>query len=286
MNEAAKKPTILRLLRRIMSANGPAALGQSRNDPHHTLERLESWSANATLVILAGILGEIAVLWLTPHTCGERIWGTVTDALIAVGLIVEYFVILSAIVATGEANRESDEKVARAQLEAAEARERTAEVEKLTAWRRVSPEQSRTIAEAVRRNPSPLSVVIEFQSNDPEAYTYALDIVKIFEDAGIVDIGFRGNMYIIGAVFGLWMGVAPDTDASLVISAFGQANISLGVQEKLDFFRHPSAGDAARNLYIFVGSKLAPTVVTTTHVDATHTSKNQPNASHKRESNI
>ena len=60
----------------------------------------------------------------------ERLGATAANVLIAVGLAIEYFVILTAIVASGEANRESDEKVAEANERAAEANQK-AETERL-----------------------------------------------------------------------------------------------------------------------------------------------------------
>lgn len=65
------------------------------------------------------------------------------DILIAVGLILEYVVIGRAIVATGDANRESDEKVAAANARALEAQ---AELARFKAPRMLSPEQRARIS--------------------------------------------------------------------------------------------------------------------------------------------
>jgi hypothetical protein len=102
-------------------------LGQRKNDPHQKLESLERWSARATLLILAGIVVDIGLLFWFPHERIERLGGTIANALIAVGLIIEYLVILRAIVATGNANRESDEKIAAAEARAAEANQKAQE---------------------------------------------------------------------------------------------------------------------------------------------------------------
>src|SRR5258708_1040291 len=99
----------LRRLLRIMFANGPSILGQRKNDPHQRLEELERWSGRATLLIFFGIVVEIATLLYFPHDSAERIVSISANALIGVGLIVEYVVILRAITAGGEAQRESDE---------------------------------------------------------------------------------------------------------------------------------------------------------------------------------
>jgi hypothetical protein len=124
--------TNLRRLRRIIFANGPSAFGQRKNDAHQKLEALERWSAKATLLIFFGIILDIALILYFPHDTGERIGSVAANALIGAGLIVEYVVILRAITASGEAQRESDQKVAQANTRAAEANERAGKLEKLT----------------------------------------------------------------------------------------------------------------------------------------------------------
>jgi hypothetical protein len=104
-------------------------LGYKKNDPHQQLELLERWSGHATLIILAGIILEIGLLFWFPHDPAERVGGAIADVLIAAGLIAEYIVILRVTVATGEANRESDEKIAEAATRAAEANERAAKAD-------------------------------------------------------------------------------------------------------------------------------------------------------------
>jgi hypothetical protein len=104
-------------------------LVHKKSDPHQRLAELERWSANATLLIFFGILIEIVLLLYFPHDPTEKIGTVVANALIGAGLIVEYVVILRAIVASGAAQRASDEKVALAEARAAEAN-RSAEEEK------------------------------------------------------------------------------------------------------------------------------------------------------------
>jgi hypothetical protein len=94
------------------------------NDPHARLETLERWSGCATLLILLGILIEIALVsWF-----GREFWekvGTITaDALIGIGLVAEYIIILSTITATAEANRLSELKNAELTARAEEANAR------------------------------------------------------------------------------------------------------------------------------------------------------------------
>jgi hypothetical protein len=102
-------------------------LGHKNNDPHQKLESLERWSARATLLILVGIIIEIGLILWFPHDRWERLGSATANALVGIGLIVEYVVILRAIVASGDADRSSNERIAASEARAAEANERTAE---------------------------------------------------------------------------------------------------------------------------------------------------------------
>jgi hypothetical protein len=72
----------------------------SKNDPHQALEALERWSGRATLLIFAGILTEMALVVYFRHE--EWLGSFVANALIGIGLIAEYIVIVRTIVASGE----------------------------------------------------------------------------------------------------------------------------------------------------------------------------------------
>jgi hypothetical protein len=101
-------------------------LGQKKNDPHQRLELLESASGWGTLIILSGIILEIWMFFaFDPHDPKECGWTLTANALIALGLIIEYVAIRMTIVAAGEAKIESDEKIAASEARAAEALERT-----------------------------------------------------------------------------------------------------------------------------------------------------------------
>jgi hypothetical protein len=125
---AAKSKAIMSLLRprRVRSANGPSALGQRKKDAHQRLEELERWSARATLLIFFGIVVDIATVLYVPHERAEIAGSLIANGLIGVGLIVEYIVILRAITASGEAQREADVRVGIAEKQAAEANARAA----------------------------------------------------------------------------------------------------------------------------------------------------------------
>lgn len=111
------------------------------------LESLERWSARATLAILLGIVVEIGSLFWFQHEPIERLVGIIANALIGIGLVVEYIAILTAIVASGDANRESDEKVAEASKRAAEAE---LELARYRAWRRLDGDAFMSVAAAMK----------------------------------------------------------------------------------------------------------------------------------------
>jgi hypothetical protein len=108
-------------LRRITSANRPSAVGQRKKDATQRLEELKRWSARATLLIFFGIVVDLAVVLYVPHDRSKIIGAVIANGLIGLGLIIEYIVTLRAITASGEAQRESNEKVAEANIRAAEA---------------------------------------------------------------------------------------------------------------------------------------------------------------------
>jgi hypothetical protein len=143
---AAKASAInnLRRLRRIISAKGPSALGQRKKDAHQRLEELERWSARATLLIFFGIVADMATVLYVPHEGAEIIGSLIGNGLIGVGLIIEYVVILRAITAGGEAQREADERVGIAEKQAAEANARAAEANQKAEEARVKALEAET----------------------------------------------------------------------------------------------------------------------------------------------
>ncbi|HXW41572.1 MAG TPA: hypothetical protein VEK75_10235 [Xanthobacteraceae bacterium] len=191
---AAKSKAIASLLRlrRIRSANGPSALGQRKKEAHQRLEELERWSARATLLILFGIVVDIATVLYVPHERAEIIGALIANGLIGVGLIIEYIVILRAITASGEAQREADERVGIAEKQASEANARAAEAELKTemlraelAWRRISREEAAKMTEVLGRADLPkFGLRIFHVSGDPEALTFSQDIADVFRRNG------------------------------------------------------------------------------------------------------
>jgi len=157
-----------------------------------------------------------------------------------------------------ELKRRSDEKVAQAQLEAAEARARTAEVEKLTAWRRITPSELEHFLAVIGPIANTISLWLEFQNSDLESLRYAQDIGRTFEKAGVANIGSIGNSFLFGGAFGLCMtsdGVNIDT-LKRAFEVFTPTPVI--VAGSLATKPTNPAYAWRPNLYVFVGPKIPP----------------------------
>jgi hypothetical protein len=137
-----------------MTAEGPTTEG-NKSDARGRLRQLETWSGRATILILLGIVGDIAIPFFFPHetiSIPER-WSQVfANALIGVGLIVEYLCIVQTISATSAEQTESDQRVANAEANAAEAnraaQEARLELARLTTPRSLTEAQVRVLIAA------------------------------------------------------------------------------------------------------------------------------------------
>lgn len=221
-------------------------------------ESLAEWGGAA---VVFGLLIEVVLTAAFRH--GESFteaWGPVlADILVALGVAAEILFARKARLQAETLQRKSEEKVAAANeraataiREAEEARERTAQVEKLTAWRRLSEEQSRQIADAIRGEMKPeTNIHIEWERGDPEAFSYAFDLHKIFKEAGVAAVSGGGNSWLGWQKFGLWVAAFPGIKLSLIMDAFEKSGIHMNVGE-LPF----GLPTAAQGLYIFVAPKL------------------------------
>jgi hypothetical protein len=101
-----------------------------------------------------------------------------------------------------------------------------------------------------------LDVLIEFERGDPEAFSYAHEIAKIFSASGVEAEKIRGaaTSYLLGIAFGLHMVAAPEIDASVIVDAFTKADIPLTIAIK-DLSTHLSQDRVAPNLYIFIARR-------------------------------
>lgn len=84
-----------------------AALGfRNRRTPDERLDFLVRWTGWATLLILAGYLIDLTVLWSLPQEHDERLWLTLADAVIAAGLFAEFIIAERTIAVSREGRRE------------------------------------------------------------------------------------------------------------------------------------------------------------------------------------
>ena len=154
-------------------------------DPRKAMRNLKWTSANATLLILSGIIIEIGSLLWFPHNASERVIGVVAYGLIGFGFVFQYMVIGIAILASADAQRKSDEKVAAANERASFAETRTAEATleliKLKAPRSFSSQQSDKIIQQIKHyagTPYILSV-----ANETEAINLLLQTNSLLRSA-------------------------------------------------------------------------------------------------------
>lgn len=209
-----------------------------------------------------GIIVDIALLFWFPHDRNEKIGGIVANAFIAIGLIVEYVVIVRAIVATGEANRESDEKVAEANARAAAAELRTETLRLELAWRRISAQQAEKISEVLSRADLPkFGLRIFHVAGDPEAITFSQDIAEVFRRNGW-QVLFISTTEAIPPGMMIPLYSPPELDACAIArAAFQNADIEFmgGYPENSGGMMAASGDDiSGPAAVIYVGSRLPP----------------------------
>jgi len=137
---------------------------------------LESASGWGTLIIFAGIVAEIFAFFLiSPGDPKERLASLIANALIAIGLVIEYVAIRLTIIASGEAKLEADGQIAAANARAAEAnqkaQEAALELAKYREPRRSTQEQMYRIAEKLKPL-APMQYAGATVGRDPEFLTF------------------------------------------------------------------------------------------------------------------
>lgn len=153
---------------------------------------------------------------------------------------------------------EATERAGKLEIEAAEARERTAAIEKLTAWRRITPEQHVQIVNALRDEAAKIDrLAIEYQNSDAEAFQYAREIAWLFERAGVTQFRVDQNSYLVPGIFGVRITSAPEIDVLSVVAAFAASGIEL-IIDQMDLTKHFPSNIPAPLLYIFVAPKPPP----------------------------
>lgn len=257
-----KKPQALGTL---LGGTGPfyphaPSLFRSQSTVQDRLEDLELAAIVGTVIILLGILAEAIAELLRHSDHSHLILSMIGNGLVGIGLIHELQATRVTIIDTREDNAESERKVAEANKAAAEARERTATIEALTAWRHISEEQYTPIVDTIRSKSQEIDLLVEYERGDPESFGYAREIAWLFQSAGVTRIRADANQYLVPGIFGIHIAAAPEIDVSDIIEAFSTVGIELIVEHK-DLSRHFSSNIKAPNLYIFVAPKIPPFVL-------------------------
>ena len=221
-------------------------------------------------MVIAGVFLEVVLAALNPEAWRIKIWPVIANALVVIGVYGEIYFSGKVSKSEEKLQRISEEKIAEANLlaanaleraaslekEAAEVRARTAEIEKLTAWRHVSSEQRKQVADGIRNKAPSIDVLIEYERGDPEAYSYASEVARIFVDSGCEKIRYGPNSFL-GTVFGMVLATSPETEEDVGAAIFSAAGMSL-TESNMDLSKHLPSNLTAPNLYIFVAPKPPP----------------------------
>jgi hypothetical protein len=201
-----------------------------------------------------------------PYDSNLERWGPVLcDFLVAIGVAGEVLFAARSKRCQDEQLKRSDAKLghafdlasgaevraADAQKEAAELRLRAAEIERLTAWRHVTPEVNEAIRRGLLGLASHVQLVVEFQRSDPEAYMYSRELIQSFGNAGVFPpIVWKANEFMAGFVFGINMW----SDPNMHFEPLARELLDAGV--RLSLMARPATGyEQTHNLYLFVGAK-------------------------------
>jgi hypothetical protein len=258
-------------------------LGLKNNDLKSISDFNSAWADRIALLILLGLSVDIAAVFVSDDVWRKG-FTIAADSLIAVGVWGELWFAKRAREADDGRVAEANASAARAQKEAAEARERTAEIERVTAWRRISEEQHRHIVNVIRPIAESLDLIIEWQIGDPEAFTYMQQIADVFASAGVKSIRGFQNSWLDRPVFGLFVTGSKEINLSFVTDAFAEVSIYL-LSANVNLSTHRPRNEAPPNLYIFVAPKPPLPFAPPKHIPIDASSSDPQNATAKKESN-
>jgi hypothetical protein len=237
--------------------------GASDEDLESSGDVCEIWSWICGGLVVLGVFTEAAIAWFhPPYDSPWEQWGsTLANAAVVLGVAGEIQFSMMAFRRDKELKRRSDERVAEANniaaqaiKDAATARERTAVIEKLTAWRRIDPDFRRKLSDAFRDTAPVLRLRIEYQLGDPEAFTYARDFAQTFTDLGVKEIVFLSNAHMGVTVFGVAIEIG-ECEQSDDLHRACLETFAVDIKPRDFGRRHSDPGLPTPNLYMFVGPK-------------------------------
>lgn len=248
-------------------------MSATENQLENASSSCERWEWACASFVAAAVAAEFLIAWVHPpyNSFIER-WGSVlADLIITAGIVGE--VIFSRkdsriqtalrkrsndkLGAAEKAAEEARERAAKLEIEAADARGRVADIERITAWRHITEKQRENVAASIRNVLSEVDLLVEYERGDAEAWSYGREIIAIFEAAGVTKIREIPNSYLNGPIFGAHMAAAPGINAAFISDAFNKEHLSIPVFQK-DLSTHLSRNEVAPNLYIFVAPKPPP----------------------------
>lgn len=214
---------------------------------------LNSWLAEwLARLILVGLAVEIASVLILNKDKLEGALTIASTALILIGVWGELVFEKRAREAGDGMIAEANERAARLEKEAAEARGRVADIERLTSWRHISDEQEEQVATAIRHMAPEIDLMIGYEGPDPEAWSYSREVQNIFVNAGVTKL--RRVSVSSGSVqFGLSLSAAPGINAGFIAGEFKKAKMPMQLVERPPLFWREGV-----NLYVFVGHKPPP----------------------------
>jgi hypothetical protein len=221
----------------------------------------ENWEKYCGWAVGIGLLIEVALAIEFRHGAGlVETWTPVfADALITAGVFGEIH-FAGKISREEEAIRQqSEERVAEANaraeaamLQAAEARERTAALERLTARRTIEPEKRSVLISELKELLAFRTAWVEWQTGDAEAWQLAREIAEVFRRAGCTEVGGMSNSLIARPIFGALVGTGDGLSTAPVLQAVNRAGV---VASPMTIPASVLAHDANMAAYVFVGPK-------------------------------
>jgi hypothetical protein len=219
------------------------------------------------ILVVVGLVAEVieATFHLQAYSFFDR-WGAVlADLPVAVGVFGEIFFSAKTAARQSELQRRSKDRLSEATRQATEANERTAEIQKLTAWRHIAPEQLARIKDLIGDKAAALDLLIEYERGDPESYSYAREIVQIFQNVKRSKIRFGANQLLGVSSFGLYLEFAPKIDGDPIAAAFRSAGVVIADARERDL-AGVIWGTDPPNFHIFVGPKPPPPLLVINNV--------------------
>jgi hypothetical protein len=191
-------------------------------------ESCERWEWGGAGLVVVAVIAEFIIAGVHPlYDSFWEQWGSaIADAVIAFGIIGEVLFSARDGKIQTELRKRSNEKLSEAitraaalETDAAELRKRAADLEQITAWRKISPQEKERMIEILKPDASGLRVFFEYQNGDMETYMHAVELAKIFVAAGAEISGHQPNVWL-DTRYGLSLSVSPDITSSAVSDAF------------------------------------------------------------------